>query len=86
MQKELEFSGVSCSLKRVQHQMQHLGIRSIVTRKYKYQQNSGKLPENKENLLNHDFKASNIFQKLVTNITYIHVKPLAGLILLLWHC
>ena len=65
--------------------MQHLGIRSIVTRKYKYQQNSGKLPENKENLLNHDFKASNIFQKLVTNITYIHVKPLAGLILrLLW--
>ena len=51
--------------------MQRL-IRSIVT--FKYQQNSGKLPENKENLLNRDFKASNIFQKLVTDITYIHVK------------
>ena len=53
--------------------MQRLDIRSIVT--FKYQQNSGKLPENKENLLNRDFKASNIFQKLVTDITFIHVKP-----------
>ena len=75
IQKELEFSGVPCSLKRVQRHMQRLDIRSIVTRKYKYQQNSRKLPENKENLLNRDFKASNIFQKLVTDITYIHVKP-----------
>ena len=70
--KKLEFSVVYYSLKRVQRHMQRL-IRSIVT--FKYQQNSGKLPENKENLLNRDFKASNIFQKLVTDITYIHVKP-----------
>ena len=71
IQKKLEFSVVYYSLKRVQRHMQRL-IRSIVT--FKYQQNSGKLPENKENLLNRDFKASNIFQKLVTDITYIHVK------------
>ena len=71
--KKLEFSVVYYSLKRVQRHMQRRHC-SIVTRKYKYQQNSGKLPENKENLLNRDFKASNIFQKLVTDITYIHVK------------
>ena len=70
--KKLEFSVVYYSLKRVQRHMQRL-IRGIVT--FKYQQNSGKLPENKENLLNRDFKASSIFQKLVTDITYIHVKP-----------
>ncbi len=36
IQKELEFSGVPCSLKRVQRHMQRLGIRSIVTRKYTF--------------------------------------------------
>ena len=46
-----------------------LGIRSTVT--FKHQQNSKKLPENKENLLNRDFKASNIFQKLVADIWVI---------------
>ena len=54
IQNELEFSGVFSSLKPVQRHMQRLGIRSIVT--FKYQQNSGKLLENKENLLNSDFE------------------------------
>ena len=47
--------------------MQRL-IRSIVI--FKHQQNPGKLPGTKENLLNRDFNASNIFQKLVTDIVY----------------
>jgi len=53
--------------------MAKLGLRSVVVRKYKYQSNQGKIPEDKENILNQDFNATTINQKWVTDITYIHV-------------
>ena len=36
--------------------------------------NQGKVPDDKENVLNRDFKADTINQKWVTDITYIHVQ------------
>jgi len=53
--------------------MAKLGLRSVVVRKYKYQNNQGKVPDDKENILNRDFTATTINQKWVTDITYIHV-------------
>ncbi|CUX13227.1 DDE-type integrase/transposase/recombinase [Clostridium sp. C105KSO13] len=54
--------------------MAKLGLRSVVVRKYKYQNNQGKVPDDKENILNRDFNATTINQKWVTDITYIHVQ------------
>ena len=46
---------------------------SIVIKKYQYTKNQGKVPDDKENILNRDFEADTVFKKLVTDITYIHV-------------
>lgn len=73
IQKELSDRGFSCSVKRVQRHMRRLGIKSIVVKKYQYTKNQGSVPDNKENILNRDFEADTVFQKLVTDITYIHV-------------
>src|SRR5690606_22982894 len=73
IQRDLEEAGIPCSVKRVQRHMAKLGLRSVVVRKYKYQSNQGKIPEDKENILNQDFNATTINQKWVTDITYIHV-------------
>ena len=54
--------------------MKHLEIKSIVIKKYQYQKNHGQVPDDKENILNRNFEADTIFKKLVTDITYIHVK------------
>ena len=48
-------------------------FKSIVVKKYQYQKNQGSIPDDKENILNRDFKADTVFKKLVTDITYIHV-------------
>lgn len=53
--------------------MHKLGIKSIVIKKYQYSKNQGKIPDDKENILNRDFEADTVFKKLVTDITYIHV-------------
>ena len=74
IQKELNSRGVSCSIKRVQRHMRRLEIKSIVVKKYQYQKNQGSVPDDKENILNRDFEADTVFKKLVTDITYIHVK------------
>lgn len=74
IQKELNSRNIPCSLKRVQRHMRRLEIKSIVVKKYQYQKNQGLIPDNKENILNRDFEADTVFKKLVTDITYIHVK------------
>lgn len=73
LQKDIAEDGTDCTVKRVQHHMKVLGIRSIVTRKYQYQMNQGKIPGDKDNFLNRHFEADTVCQKLVTDITYIHV-------------
>ena len=73
IERVLEEAGIPCSVKRVQRHMANLGIRSIVVRKYTYQKNQGKVPGDKQNILNRDLNASTINQKWVTDITYIYV-------------
>lgn len=73
LQRDIEEDGTPCSVKRVQRHMARLGLKSIVIRKYQYKKDQGKIPDNKENILNRDFKADTIFKKLVTDITYIYV-------------
>lgn len=59
------------SLKRVQKLMKKLGIKSIVLKKYRPYSSKNKVEE-RENLLNRDFSATNVNQKWVTDITYIN--------------
>jgi transposase len=53
--------------------MKGLNIKSIVVKKYQYSKNQGKVPDDKENILNRNFEADTVYKKLVTDITYIHV-------------
>ena len=53
--------------------MKKLKNSSITVRKYKHKANQGRVLEDKENILNRDFKATTINQKWLTDITYIHV-------------
>lgn len=53
--------------------MKLLDIHSVVIKKYNHKANRGKLPDNKENILNRDFSTNTINKKWVTDITYIHV-------------
>lgn len=73
IQRELSDRGIPCSVNRVQRHIRHLGIKSIVIKKYQYSKKQGKVPDDKENILNCDFEAHTVFKKLVTDITYIHV-------------
>lgn len=73
LQRDIEESGTHCSIKRVQRHMTKLGLRSIVIRKYQYKRNYGKIPDDKENILNRNFKAA-VFKKLVTDIIYLRQK------------
>ena len=69
--KVLINQGNKISLKRVQRYMSDMGIRSIVTKKFRY--HSEKVTsESKENILNRDFNTTGINQKWCTDITYIH--------------
>lgn len=71
IQKELEGKGHKVSVKRVQRKMKELGIRSIVTKKFRPTRSSQKVDE-KPNLLNQDFSADKPNKKWVGDITYIH--------------
>ena len=71
--RKLNDNGIPCSIKRVQRHMQRQGLRSVVVKKYNHKANQGKVPDDKENVLNRNFKADTINQKWVTDITYIHV-------------
>ena len=71
--RTLNATGTLCSIKRVQRHMKRLEIRSVVVRKYNHKVNNGKVPDDKENILNRDFTTNTINEKWVTDITYIHV-------------
>ncbi len=74
IQRELNDRNILCSVERVQRHMRCLGIKSIVVRKYQYQKNRGKVPDDKANIFNRNFESDTIFKKLVTDITYIYVQ------------
>ena len=69
--KVLQNKGFGISIKRVQRLMKKLGIRSIVSKKFKPFSSNSKVYQRK-NLINRDFSTSNINQKWVGDITYIH--------------
>lgn len=71
--RKLTDKGIPCSVKRVQRHMQKQELHSVVVKKYNHKANHGKVPDDKENVLNRDFQADTINQKWVTDITYIHV-------------
>ena len=54
--------------------MRQLAIKSIVVKKYYYQKNQDTISDDKENIIDRSFKADTVFKKLVTDITYIHVR------------
>jgi transposase len=69
--KVLTSRGIKVSLKHVQRYMSAMGIRSIVVKKFRY--HSEKVTsDDKENILNRDFKTTSINQKWCTDITYIY--------------
>lgn len=69
--ESLKVIEITISLKRTQRIMKKLGIRSIITRKFRPMPSKQKIEE-KENVLNRDFEAKTINKKWVTDITYIH--------------
>lgn len=73
LHRVLNNNAIPCSIKRVQRHMQRLNIRSVVVKKHNHKANHGKVPDDKENILNRDFKTTSINEKWVTDITYIHV-------------
>ena len=71
---DLHDRGWHVSLKRVQRRMAAMGIRSIVIKKYHHVSNNVPIDE-KENILNQDFTATGINQKMVYRYyLYIHTK------------
>ena len=71
--KDLHGNGRHISLKRVQRRMAAIGIGSVVIKKYRHFSNNHPVEE-KENILNQDFKTTGINQKWCTDITYIATK------------
>ena len=70
----LNDNGTPCSVKQVQRHMAEQGLCSVVVRKYNHRANHGSVPDNKVNILKHDFETETINQKWCTDITYIHVQ------------
>ncbi len=70
----LNGAGTPCSIKRVQRHMAEQGLRSVVVKKYNHHADHGSIPDDKVNILKHDFRTETINQKWCTDITYIHVQ------------
>lgn len=66
--RKLNECGIPCSIKRVQRHMKRQGLGSVVVKKYNHKANQGKVPDDKENVLNRDFKAETINQKWVFSV------------------
>ena len=69
--KILNSRGIKVSIKRVQRYMSAMCIRSIVVKKFRYHTEKV-TSDDKENILNRDFKTTGINQKWCTDITYIY--------------
>jgi len=69
--KKLLEQGTHVSLKRVQRYMASMSLRSIVIKKYRPYSSKTTVQE-RNNIINQDFKASRVNQKWCTDITYIH--------------
>ena len=73
--QELLKIGEKCSLKHVQNLMKEQGIMSITVKKFKPQKSSKtKEEQTYPNVLEQDFNAEKINEKVVGDITYIHTK------------
>ena len=75
IQKMLEKRGINASQKRVARRMKKMGLRSITVKKFRPSGSKGKVDDtNKTNLLEQNFKAEGLREKLVSDITYIYTK------------
>ena len=74
IQGELRKKGVRVSERRIQKLMKEMGIKSVVTQKYKYKASVSSEQEGLENKLNRDFKSTKSYEKIVGDITYIRTK------------
>ena len=74
IQGELRKKGLRVSERRIQKLMKEMGIKSVVTQKYKYKASVSSEQEGLENKLNRDFKSSKSYEKIVGDITYIRTK------------
>ena len=75
IQKMLEKEGKQVSIKRVGKRIRFLKIKSCIVKKYKPASSSKKVDnECKKNLLNQEFQANELREKIVSDITYIYVK------------
>ena len=68
-------TGNQVSQKRVSKRMKFLKIKSCIVKKFRPASNNKKVDNvNKENLLNQEFEAKSLREKMVADITYIYVK------------
>ena len=75
IQKILENEGKHVSVKRIGKRMRFLKIKSCIVKKYRPGSSSKKVDnEGKNNLLNQEFEAKELREKMVSDITYIYVK------------
>ena len=74
IQGELRKKGMKVSERRIQKLMKEMGIKSVVTQKYKYKASVPTDQEGLENKLNRDFKSTKSYEKIVGDITYIRTK------------
>ncbi len=74
IQGELRKKGIRVSERRIQKLMKEMGIKSVVTQKYKYKASVSSEQEGLENNLNRDFKSTKSYEKIVGDITYIRTK------------
>ena len=71
---ELVKKGKRISERRIQNLMREMGIRSLVSKKYKYKLSISRTHEDLENRLNRNFKSEKRYEKIVGDITYIKTK------------
>ncbi len=74
IQGELRKKGMKVSERRIQKLMKEMGIKSVVTQKYKYKASVATEHEGLENRLNRDFNSTKSYEKIVGDITYIRTK------------
>ena len=66
--------GKRVSEQRIQKLLKEMGIKSVVSQKYKYKASVGPEDAGLENKLNRNFKSSRRYEKIVGDIKYIKTK------------